>query len=298
MLPRIIVLALVAASFVHAQPEPPKLTKELAELQGVWRHVGFDVDGKEAFVPEFRQIRWVIKNDKVYYGGEVLGSVTLDASANPRCFDLAMVQSERTYEGIYKLDKDRLVICFGVKNYVVKERPARFSNKEIDKYRTFLFEREKPGNELAGAAGYIGVQLSRNENTDEIQVVETLKGSPAAKAGFMRRDVILKVGADAAGDLQETVDLFRALKPGSSATVRIRRGDKEQDVTVKVGVAPFLYLQSGASPQRPRGTENQHPASQAPEHGTQGKTLAPNTLLIDQCLTCQLVFCSKIATLC
>lgn len=244
MLPRIILLALIAASLVHAQPAQEKLKKDAVELQGVWRLVGFDVDGKEAYLQEHKQIRWVIKDDKVYYGGDVLGSVTLDAAANPRCFDLAMVQTERTYEGIYKLDKDRLTICFSVIADGVKERPLKFSHQGIDKYRTFLFEREKPGNELAGAAGYIGVQLSRNENTDEIQVVDTLKNSPAAKAGFMRRDVILKVGADAAGDLQETVDLFRALKPGSNATVRIRRGDKEQDVTVKVGVAPFLYLQS------------------------------------------------------
>jgi hypothetical protein len=47
-----------------------------------------------------------------------------------------------------------------------------------------------------------------------------------------------------AGGLQETIELVRQLKPGSEAVMRIRRAGKEQDITVKVGVAPFVFLDS------------------------------------------------------
>jgi uncharacterized protein (TIGR03067 family) len=97
MLARLSLLIFATIPLVHAQPVPGKLAKEVAELQGVWRLVGFDVDGKEALLPERRQIRWVIKNDKVYYGHEELAGLTLDAGAKPRCLDFAMVNSKRVY---------------------------------------------------------------------------------------------------------------------------------------------------------------------------------------------------------
>jgi uncharacterized protein (TIGR03067 family) len=231
-----------AASLVYAQPEQPKLKKELAELQGVWRLTGFLVDGKEAFLQEHKQIRWVIKNDKVFYGGDELARLTLDPAANPRCIDVDLVKLKRVHEGIYKLDKDRLQICVSMMTDGVKERPLKFDNEGIEKYRTMLFVRDKPGTELEGAAGFVGVQLHIDDKTKEIQIVDTIKDSPAQKAGFKKDDLILKVGNDTVGDLQNTVDLVRQLKPGVEAVFRIRRGDKEQDITVKIGVAPFLFL--------------------------------------------------------
>ena len=88
------------------------------------------------------------------------------------------------------------------------------------------------------------MQLRANDKTKEVQIVETIKDSPARKAGFKKDDVLLKIGDAAAGNLKETVDLVRQLKPGSDVTLRVRRAGKEQDITVKVGVAPFLFLDS------------------------------------------------------
>jgi C-terminal processing protease CtpA/Prc len=107
-----------------------------------------------------------------------------------------------------------------------------------------LFERDKPGTELEGAAGFVGVQLRADDITKEINIVDTIKDSPAQKAGLKKADVLLKVGNDAAEGLQQTVELVRQLRPGSKAVLRVRRAGKEQDVTVKVGAAPFLCLES------------------------------------------------------
>jgi uncharacterized protein (TIGR03067 family) len=239
-----LLLFFAVASLAHAQGDGGKLKKELAELQGVWRLTGFEVDGEEAYLQEHKQVRWVIKGDKIFYGGEEFGRLTLDAATEPRCLDLSLAKSKRVHEGIYKLDKDRLKICVALMTDGVKERPLKFDNKGIEKHRTMLFERDKPGTELEGAAGFVGVQLRLDQKTNEIQIVDTIKGSPAQKAGLKKDDVILRVADNETGDLQATVEMVRQLKPGSDTVLRVRRADKEQDVTVKVGVAPFLYLES------------------------------------------------------
>ena len=245
MLTRICLLLVFAAgSLAHAQPEATKVKKEFAPLQGVWRLIGFEVDGKEAFLQEHRQIRWVIKDDKVFYGGDELAKITLDPATSPKCLDLGLIKSKRTHEGIYKLDKDRLKICVGMMTDGVKERPLKFDNEGIEKYRTMLFVRDKAGTELEGASGFVGVQLRLDDKTKDIQIVDTIKDSPAQKAGFKKDDVLLKVGNDATEDLQQTINLVRQLKPGSDAVMRVRRDGKEQDIKVKVGVAPFLFLDS------------------------------------------------------
>jgi uncharacterized protein (TIGR03067 family) len=235
----------VAAALAQAQPAADKnKKKDLADLQGVWRLIGFEIDGQEAFLQEHKQLRWVIKDNKVFYGGDELAKLTLDPASDPKSLDLALVKSKRVHEGIYKLDKDRLKICVSMMTDGVKERPLKFGQKDIDKERTLIFERDKPGTELEGAAGFVGVQLRFDDKTKEIQVVDTIKDSPAQKAGFKKDDIVLKVGGDATEDLQQTINLVRQLKPGSEATVRVRRAGKEQDITVKVGVAPFLILDS------------------------------------------------------
>jgi uncharacterized protein (TIGR03067 family) len=239
-----LLLFCAAASLALADPAEDKTKKELADLQGVWRLIGFEVDGKEAFLQEHKQIRWVVKDDKVFYGGEELAKLTLDPAADPKCLDLGMVKSKRVHEGIYKLDKDRLKICVAVMTDGVKERPLKFDNEGLEKYRTLLFERDKPGSELEGAAGFVGVQMRTDEKTKEIEIVDAIKDGPAQKAGCKKGDVLLKVGNDRAEDLQQAVNLVRQLKPGSDAVLRVRRAGKEQDITVKVGVAPFLFLDS------------------------------------------------------
>ena len=236
----LLLIPILLVSSAYTQPDKGK--KELAELQGVWRLIGFEVDGKEAYIVEARQPHWQIKDDKVYYGGEVLAMLALDPGATPKCIDFDFSASKRLREGIYQLDKDRLKICVGIMADGVKERPVRFDNMGIDKFRTMLFVRAKAGAELDGVPGFVGVQLSVNDDTKEIQVVDTIKASPAQKAGLKKDDVILKIGNDAASTLQETVDLVRQIRPGTETVLRIRRAGKEQDVKLKVGVGPFVYL--------------------------------------------------------
>jgi len=60
-------------------------------------------------------------------------------------------------------------------------------------------------------------------------------GSPAQKAGIQAGDVILKIDDKAVANLQEFSNLLRALQPGQTVTVLLRRGDQER--TLKVTLA-------------------------------------------------------------
>jgi hypothetical protein len=60
-------------------------------------------------------------------------------------------------------------------------------------------------------------------------------GSPAAKAGIVAGDVILRINDQPLGNLQEYSNVLRALKPGQTVTVVLRRGDKELTMTVVLG---------------------------------------------------------------
>ena len=227
------------AQLAHTQPAAaqapgPELKKELAELQGVWRLVGFEVDGKEAFLQEHKQLRWVIKDDRVLYGGDELAKLTLDSAANPRCIDLHMVKSKRQLEGIYKLEKDRLKICVALMTDGVKERPLGFKHDGIDKYRTMLFERDKPGTELKGARGFIGVQLRVDDKTNEIQVVDTLKDSPAQKAGLKKDDVIVGVNGTTVSNREQVVEILREYREGQTIKLHVQRAEERFDADVRM----------------------------------------------------------------
>src|SRR5437868_2897750 len=59
-----------------------------AELQGKWKLLSLEADGA-AIDLDNAQPRWVIKGNKVRYGGEELAQLTVDATATPKLIDLS-----------------------------------------------------------------------------------------------------------------------------------------------------------------------------------------------------------------
>src|SRR5262249_10259904 len=152
---------------------------------------------------------------------------------------------ERLYEGIYTVEKDTLKVCLNGRADA-KDRPAGFSTTDKPDWRLLVFERENPApaNPAEGATAYAGVRLRADEETKAAGVDTPIKGSPAEKAGLKKGDVILKVGATAATDLEGTVKAVRQAKPGDKLEFRVRRDGKEMTITVTVGVFPF-HLAAG-----------------------------------------------------
>lgn len=236
-----IVLA-VALSLGLVANAAEELPKELTEIQGVWKLVGF-AGGEQDGPPPVAYL-WHIQGDKVQYGGEPFAVLKLDAKATPRALDLTVAKTKAALEGIYAVEGDKLRICVNKQADGVKERPEKFDVKDRPDFRLFTFERVKGDkvDPLEGLSGFVGVQIKAEEDTKRVVVVDTIKDSPAAKAGLKGGDVVLAVNGGEAKDLPGVVDTIRRVKPGNAIALKLERDGKEVAVTVKAGVLPFFLL--------------------------------------------------------
>ena len=94
--------------------------------------------------------------------------------------------------------------------------------------------------------GSIGVQIKIDEG--KIVVVDTIKDSPAQKAGFKPDDQILKVNdfkvkeSDATqDDLLAAVKEVVKHKPGTKIKVTVKREGKEKEIEVTVGKRSEIF---------------------------------------------------------
>jgi uncharacterized protein (TIGR03067 family) len=234
----LVTLSLLAAE----KPADPPVKKELAELQGTWKLVSVEINGEDG--DSKAQPRWIIKGDKVSYGGQELAVLKTDASATPKIIDLAFRDPKKVYEGIYAVDKDTLKICLNAKSDTLKERPAEFSTMDKEHLRLLVFKRDKAKetDAMAGVNGYVGIAIKQEKDPDTIVIGATVDGSPAKKGGLLKDDVILKIGGVEVTDLRSTVEMVRQVKPGRDVAFLVRRDGKEKEITIKAGVLPFKWL--------------------------------------------------------
>ncbi len=227
-----------------ADPPKEEPTKKVpAELQGEWKLVTLKIHDEDVDVSK-KQPVWVIKGEKVKYGGEDFAVITADSSTSPKVFDLSIGSPKKTFEGIYSVEKDTLKVCLNGHSDGVKERPKDFSATDNEQLRLLVFERFKPreGEDSKAGVGFAGVQIKLSEDKSEVVVADTIEGSAARKAGLKSDDVILKVGDAEVKDLPSTINTVREAKPGKELVFHIRRDGKEMDITVKVGLLPFALL--------------------------------------------------------
>jgi uncharacterized protein (TIGR03067 family) len=230
----------LAAGRGPAWPDDPP-AKGPAELQGCWKFESIEIDGKADDPIGGGQPRWVVRGDKVFYGGDEVMQLTADPSTSPKVIDLKFRGPERVYEGIYVVEKDTLRVCLNGRGDA-KDRPDAFATKDHTDRRLLVFKKEKaaPANPTEGLPAFAGIQL-RSDADNAVVVDAPIKGSPAEKAGLKRGDVILKVGGAAVTDLDATVKAVRQAKPGAKLEFQIRRDGKERAVTVTVGVFPLPF---------------------------------------------------------
>ena len=65
-----------------------------------------------------------------------------------------------------------------------------------------------------------------------VKVTGVVPDSPAARAGVLEGDIVLRVGGQGVGNLQEYAAVLRGLAPGQTVTVLLRRGAQDVSVTV------------------------------------------------------------------
>ena len=135
----------------------------------------------------------------------------------------------------------KLKICLNRRSDGLKERPDGFELDGHPSWGLLTFEKVKDG-EIVDGAGYVGLELRFDEETNEVVVVDVFDGAPADKAGLMKDDVLLDVGGSKVTGIRQAVEAVRRAKPGEGLSLRIRRADKEQYANVKVGLFPLSAL--------------------------------------------------------
>ena len=89
-----------------------------------------------------------------------------------------------------------------------------------------------------GSGGYLGLVTGYGEGGVLI-AEEVLEESPAAVGGLKAGDALLKVGSTALLDDRHFSALIRQRPPGDLVEIRIRRGEREQTLEVKLGQRPL-----------------------------------------------------------
>jgi uncharacterized protein (TIGR03067 family) len=213
-----------------------------AGLQGAWRLVGIEASGRLNEMKD-RQPRCVIKGDLFKYGPEDVAKISVDSKADPKGIDMKFVGFNSTHEGIYRLEKDELKICINANAEGVKERPRAFDTKDQESWRLLVFRREKESEAATdGLSGYVGMMLAFNDETKSVVINGLIDGSPAKKSDLKTNDVLLEVGRVAVTDLMSVLEAVRSVKPGDKLVLKVRRGDKEMETTIKVATLPLQLI--------------------------------------------------------
>jgi serine protease DegQ len=104
--------------------------------------------------------------------------------------------------------------------------------------------------------GYIGVQTQgvssevaealKTAKTSGVLIAGVERDGPAEKAGVKAGDVLLAVNAVPTPDTATMLDTVADLKPGSQASLKLRRDQKELDLQVTVGKRPPVQRRRGS----------------------------------------------------
>jgi len=108
--------------------------------------------------------------------------------------------------------------------------PQEFRNMQID-----------TSGELTG----VGIQITQEEETDEIVVVAPIEDTPAFEAGLRSKDVIVEINGESTEgmELNDAVSLIRG-PVGSDVTLTIRREDELLDFNLtraRIEIHPVRY---------------------------------------------------------
>jgi uncharacterized protein (TIGR03067 family) len=135
------------AAVAVAQEEATKT--DMLKIQGTWRLLSREKDGKADAAEAIKDIVMINKGDKFSFkgsasgAGAMTGTFTLDATKKPKTMDRIPADGPRkgkTLPGIYALDGDTLKICVSLTG---AERPSEFATRPNSGVLLSVFKREK-----------------------------------------------------------------------------------------------------------------------------------------------------------
>lgn len=138
---RLACLCLVAAAVAATAADKPDPKADLAALKGRWKVTATTFDGKAVPLPAAgRTLEFGEKEFTAFDGEKTAGTLafTLDVTSTPKRIDLERKGNDKKAAGVYQLDGDKLVICYGEWG---AERPEKVESKAGGK--AFLLELER-----------------------------------------------------------------------------------------------------------------------------------------------------------
>lgn len=91
--------------------------------------------------------------------------------------------------------------------------------------------------------GYIGIRLTDSDDEEGVIIREVMPGAAAAKAGLKSDDIIQEIAGTNIKNRVALLDILENYRPGDVVNVRVRRG--EEDLTLKVKLGERADLSRG-----------------------------------------------------
>lgn len=141
-------LLIASASTAHTAapvPKPPDPAADLKALEGTWKVVTYEVNGKEASdAGDAGPEEVVISAGKtnLLKREEIDLPIKVDPSKTPKAIDVYLIDAMKFrahVKGIYDLDGDNLKICLPLSTEA--ERPTKFGSKDF--HRLYVLRRKK-----------------------------------------------------------------------------------------------------------------------------------------------------------
>ncbi|HRJ08160.1 MAG TPA: trypsin-like peptidase domain-containing protein [Prosthecobacter sp.] len=89
-----------------------------------------------------------------------------------------------------------------------------------------------------GSGGYLGLAADVNPDTELLEVLEVLAGSPSEKAGVLPGESILALDGEPLGGLSHLSNAVKLRAAGDQVRLRLKKGGQEREVSVTLGHRP------------------------------------------------------------
>ncbi|MCL1463401.1 carboxyl-terminal processing protease CtpC [Argonema galeatum] len=140
------------------------------------------------------------------------------------------------------------------RNYTSKEEAYKAIREMLkklgDPYTRFMDPEEFKSMQIdtSGELTGVGIQLSQDEESKKLVVIAPIEGTPAAKAGVLSKDIILKIdGKSTEGmEVSDAVNLIRG-PVGTEVRLTILRNNQQKMFTLKrdrIEIHPVRYSRS------------------------------------------------------
>lgn len=137
------------------------------------------------------------------------------------------------------------------RNYTSKEEAYKAIREMLkkldDPYTRFMDPEEFKSMQIdtSGELTGVGIQLSQDEDSKKLVVIAPIEGTPAAKAGVLAKDIILKIdGKSTDGmDVNDAVSLIRG-PVGTEVTLTVMRNNQQKIFKLKrdrIEIHPVRY---------------------------------------------------------